>query len=67
MASLTAHGLGATGIGGNKMGKETPYIAGCFPEILCEGGKEGGEGGREGREGGRRGSSLCFRAIIQLF
>ena len=36
------------------MGKETPYTAGSFPEILCEGGREGGrEGGEEGREGGR--------------
>ena len=27
------------------MGKETPYTAGSFPEILCEGGREGGEEG----------------------
>jgi len=36
------------------MGKETPYTAGSFPEILCEGvwvGRK--EGGEEGREGGR--------------
>ena len=53
MASLTAHELGAMGSRGNMMGKETPYTAGCFPEILCEGvwvGRK--EGGREGREGG---------------
>ena len=45
VASLTAHGLGAMGSGGNMMGKETPYTAGSFPEILCEGGSEGEEGG----------------------
>lgn len=51
VVSLTAHGPAATGNGGNRRGRETPYTAGSFLEILCEGGREDEEEGK--RKGGR--------------